>query len=111
MYVANIKNGMPSVEEGRRKLLQHIEAARQRGYKVIKIVHGYGSSGIGGNLKGALRSSLRRRKKARVISSFIAGENWHVCGEDTQQLLQQYPELKRDADLNEYNEGITVVVL
>ncbi len=53
-----LKEGMPSVEQARARLNAEINAARQSGVKLLKIVHGYGSTGVGGDLRIALQSTL-----------------------------------------------------
>ncbi len=107
----NLKSGMPTVEEARSRLNTEIDKARQRGDHVLKLIHGYGSSGVGGKLKDAIRSSLRRRRKEGKIRSFVAGEKWGAFDEVTNEILGECPQLDRDPDLNNYNEGITIVLM
>lgn len=111
LRVLTIKKGMPSVQEARVLLNAEIEKARTSGVLVLKLIHGYGSSGFGGSLRGALRSSLRKRQKEGKIRSFVTGEQWAASEEAAWPLLEECPELRRDADLNRYNEGITFVLL
>lgn len=106
-----IKEGLPTVAEGRQRLLAAIEEGRAKGYRLLKLIHGYGSSGAGGALKDALRSSLRRRKKEGKIQNFIAGEEWSIFNEAVRQILNDFPQLDRDQDLNQGNEGVTLVLL
>ena len=107
----NLKSGMPTVDEARSQLIAEIDNARQRGDHVLKLIHGYGSSGVGGKLKDAIRSSLRRRRKEGKIRSFVAGEKWSVFDEVTNQILEECPQLGKDSDLNNCNEGITIVLM
>jgi hypothetical protein len=106
-----LKEGMPSVEQARARLHSEVQAARQSGVPVLKLVHGYGSSGIGGDLRIALQSTLRQMVAAREIRECIYGENWRTSDERTWKLLKQMPELKSDADLGRGNKGITIVLL
>lgn len=107
----NLKQGLPDVEEARRRLNSAIDRGRQSGAHSLKLIHGYGSSGIGGGIKVAIHKSLRRRKKEGRIRAFVPGEKWHVCEEQAQQALDLCPDLNRDPDLNQFNEGVTIVVL
>jgi hypothetical protein len=107
----NIKSDLPTVDEARRRLIQEIQRAKAKGYKAIKLIHGYGSTGKGGALKDALRSSLSRRKKEGVIQAFVAGERWDPLEEMARMILDACPELSRDPDLGRYNEGVTIVLL
>ena len=109
--ILNIKAGMPSVEEARRRLIVAITSAKARGVGVLKIVHGYGASGVGGKLRGALRRSLSLRRKEGLIEEVIYGEKWSVFEEHSLSLIDRYPVLRRDQDLNMSNEGVTLVVL
>ena len=107
----NIKQGMPSVETARERLIAAIESASQKGVRIVKIIHGYGSSGVGGKLRVALRKSLARRRAEGKVARIIYGESWSKSDDNTQQLLGEYPGLKGDRDLDKYNEGITIIEL
>jgi len=109
--VLNIKGDMPTVEEARRRLLDAIKSARSRSVPVLKVIHGYGSSGVGGQLRSALRKSLARRRKEGVIAEFIFGEAWSAFDERTRACLEQHPALRTDVDLERSNEGMTIVVM
>jgi hypothetical protein len=106
-----LKAGLPSVEEARGRLHSEIAIAQQRGIKVLKIVHGYGSSGTGGDLRFALQATLRQMAVRREIFDCIYGENWRTSDERSWRLLKQMPELKHDSDLGRGNKGITLVML
>ncbi|HZP23821.1 MAG TPA: Smr/MutS family protein [Terriglobales bacterium] len=106
-----LKEGMPSVEQARSRLHGEIQAALQSGVKVLKLVHGYGSSGVGGDLRIALQATLRQMVSAREIRECIYGENWRTSNERTWEALKRMPELKSDSDLGKGNKGITIVLL
>ncbi len=109
--VVTVKAGMPTVEEARARLKSEIDRAKQSRLIALKIIHGYGSTGIGGSLKHAIRRSLRKRVKEGKIRAFVGGEEWDIFEESTRQILDECPELGKDADLRGYNEGITIVLL
>ncbi|MEP7325874.1 MAG: Smr/MutS family protein [Gemmatimonadota bacterium] len=111
VLVLNIKASMPTVDEARRRLIQEIQSAKAKGYKAIKLIHGYGSTGQGGALRVALRKSLNLRFKEGVIRSFVAGERWDPFEPVTRGILDSCPELRRDQDLGQGNEGVTIVLL
>ena len=106
-----LKEGMPSVEQARSRLSSEIQAARQDGIKVLKLVHGYGSTGVGGDLRIALQATLRQMAARGEIRDCIYGENWRTSNERTWALLKQQPALKADSDLGKGNKGITIVML
>jgi hypothetical protein len=111
IYIANIKADLPTVAEGRQRLAAALDKARAAGAEAVKVIHGYGSSGVGGALREALRRSLAKRKKEGHIRGFVAGEKWDLFDPAARAILDACPDLGRDPDLNRYNEGITVVWL
>jgi hypothetical protein len=106
-----VKEGMPSVEQARARLHGEIQVAQQSGTKLLKLVHGYGSTGVGGDLRIALQATLRQMIDQRQIRDCIYGENWRTSDERSWELLKRMPELKSDSDLGRGNRGITLVLL
>jgi hypothetical protein len=109
--ILNIEAGRPTVEEARQRLLAELKQAKQSGVAAVKIIHGYGSTGKGGALRGALRISLLRRKKEGMVTRIIFGEKWSVFEDDARYAIEHCPDLRSDRDLNHSNEGITIAVL
>ncbi len=107
----NIEEGLPSVEQARSRLSAEIELARTAGLPLLKVIHGYGSHGVGGDLRLALQATLRRMANAHEIRDCIYGENWRQSDERSWQLLKRAPQLKNDRDLGKGNRGITIVLL
>ncbi len=111
LRVVNLKADRPSLEEARRRLGAALDGARREGCAAVKLIHGYGSSGVGGVLRDGIRASLRKRRKKGQVRTFISGEDWSIFDSTTRGLLEAWPELRRDVDLDRGNEGITVAVL
>ncbi|MEN6411365.1 MAG: Smr/MutS family protein [Veillonellales bacterium] len=109
--IINIEQGMPTVPQAQQTLLVELRRAKAERVIAVKIIHGYGSSGVGGKLKNAIRKSLALRQKEGKLASFVAGENWSVFDEQARIVLEHCPELRRDSDLENGNPGITVAVL
>ncbi len=109
--IVNLKDGLPSVEQARIRLRSEIDTAQSQGLKLLKIIHGYGSHGVGGELRIALQSTLRRLAQSGEIIDCIYGENWRKSDERSWALLKRMPELKTDLDLGRGNRGITLVLL
>ena len=107
----NVEAGLPTLEEARRLVIEEIRQAKRAGARVLKIIHGYGSSGKGGTLCVGLRRSFGLRKKEGLIKDFIAGEDFSIFNEAVLALLEAVPELRGDPDLNATNEGITILRL
>ena len=99
------------MEQARARLGSEIQLAKAGGARLIKVIHGYGSHGVGGDLRLALQATLRKMVNQGEIHDCIYGENWRTSDERTWELLKRMPELKKDADLGKGNRGITIVVL
>ena len=85
--------------------------ARQQNYTAVKVIHGYGSHRVGGELRIAIQGMLARMAQGGDIQAFVAGEDWRISDETTWRLIQKHRELKQDRDLGKGNKGISVVVL
>jgi hypothetical protein len=102
---------MPTVPEALQQLERELARARQAGCGVIKLIHGYGSSGAGGEIRIAAQRRLTEMAGRGEIRACIFGENWAKSDEQAWALITARSELKADADLGRRNLGITVVVL
>jgi hypothetical protein len=111
MKVVNLEDGMPTVERARLLMQHELQSARKEGYRAIKLIHGYGSSGAGGALRTELQKDLRKAAQEGAVRAFIPGEDWRLADSSTWDLLKHFPEWKKDVDLGRGNQGISVVVL
>jgi hypothetical protein len=107
----NLKSGMPTVSEALQQLDRELALARQAGCKVLKLIHGYGSSGEGGEIRIAAQRRLTEMAHRGEIRACIFGESWSKSDERAWALVNAHSELKQDADLGRRNLGITIVVL
>ena len=111
VLTCNIEADLPTLEEARRRIAAMIRDAKRGRVRVLKVIHGYGSSGKGGTLCFGLRKSFGLRKKEGAIKDFVPGEDFSIFNEGTLQLLEQFPELRGDPDLNATNQGVTILWL
>ncbi len=102
---------MPSVPEALQRMDRELGIARQQKCMLVKFVHGYGSSGVGGEIRIAVQKRLYELAEKREIHGYIFGENWSKSDDQTWRLLRNRPELKRDPDLGRRNMGITIVLI
>jgi hypothetical protein len=107
----NVEATLPTVDEARRLVITEIQLAKRQKTRVLKVIHGYGSTGKGGALATGLRKSFRLRKKEGVIKDFIAGEDFSIFNNAVLNLLEAVPELRGDPDLNATNEGVSILWL
>ena len=109
--IIDLEEGMPTVDEARLLLQHQLQVARKQGYAAVKLIHGYGSSGVGGSLRIELQKELHRMAASGGVRSFIAGEDWRLSDEKSWEMLKRYPEWKQDCDLGKGNKGISIVLL
>lgn len=102
---------MPLVAEALQRLETELAAAAQKKITVLKLIHGYGSTGAGGDIRIAVQKRLRELAQSGNIRGCIFGEDWSKSNEEAWRLLQSRSELKADSDLGRRNQGITIVLL
>src|SRR5271168_689395 len=102
---------MPQVHEALQRLDRELALARQEKATLLKLIHGYGSTGAGGDIRFAAQKYLLELAQNGQIRACIFGENWSQSDDSAWKLLQSHPELKRDSDLGRGNRGITIVLL
>jgi hypothetical protein len=102
---------MPSVPQALQQLERELALARQENGAFLKFIHGYGSTGAGGDIRVAVQKRLAEMAQSGQIGVCIFGENWSKSDETTWKILQSRPELKSDRDLGRRNPGITIVIL
>ncbi len=106
----NIKEDHPTVELALANLEIEMEVARFEGCKVLKVIHGYGSHGVGGEIKRSLGLWLKRAKHQGVISDYIKGEEFFVK-ESIEKIKKVCPDLLGDVELFYINSGVTIIIL
>jgi len=111
LKTCNVEVSFPKLDEARKLVIEEIRTAKRQGVRVLKIIHGYGSSGKGGTLQFGLRKSFALRKQEGVIRDFIAGEDFSIFNPTVLMLLEAVPELRGDPDLDATNEGVTILWL
>lgn len=107
----NLERGKPLVQQAMDRLESELLTSRNLGCKVLTLIHGYGSSGVGGAIKEAVLRHLHFLEHQGRIRCIIPGERFEGRSGRGRQLLRQYPFLAEHRDLNRANPGITVVIL
>jgi hypothetical protein len=102
---------MPEVPEALQRMDRELTLARQNKLTILKLIHGYGSTGAGGDIRIAVQKRLVVMVQSSQIRGCIFGENWSKSDETTWKLLQSNDDLKNDADLGRGNRGITIVII
>ncbi|HWY21777.1 MAG TPA: hypothetical protein VNX26_11190 [Candidatus Acidoferrum sp.] len=107
----NLKSDMPLVAEALQRLDRELSIASREKAQLLKLVHGYGSTGAGGDIRIAVQKRLMEMTQNGQIRGCIFGENWSKSDVVAWKLLQSHAELKSDTDLGRRNRGITIVLL
>jgi hypothetical protein len=83
-----------------------MRAKNSSSLRVLKIIHGHGSSGKGGTTKELVRNwAFRNRGKFQAV---IDGENYSVHNAATQEMRAEVGQFS-DTDLENANAGITII--
>lgn len=106
-----LESGLPTVEEGLARLQRELSSARSDGGRVLRIIHGWGSSGVGGKLCVACRSFLRRELAAKRVKAIVPGEDYSRATAAGRELMSRYHELRANERPDANNPGITFVEL
>ena len=107
----NLEDGMPTVEEAIGRLRTGLQEMKVSRIKVVKLIHGYGSTGRGGRIRAGIRSELAEMKRRGLIREFIHGEDFGPTDAASRRLADQEKRITRDPDYGRMNHGITMVVL
>ena len=107
----NLKSDMPLVHQALQRLDRELSLAHKEMTTLLKLIHGYGSTGAGGDIRIAVQKRLLQMTQDGQVRGCIFGENWSKSDDAAWKLLQSHPELKSDSDLGRRNRGITIVVL
>lgn len=107
----NIEEGMPTADQAIRRLTYELATAKRLNIPGLKIIHGYGSSGVGGRLRTELRRYLARQKSMGKVRLVIEGERLSIFDADTRSAFDICGDLRGDRDIERHNNGITVIIL
>ncbi len=107
--VVNLEKGMPVVRDALVRLQGELEASRMQGYRVLALIHGYGSSGKGGAIRREVRARLQHLRDRKEINDFLPGEN---CGKRFgrfRHMIRRFPFIT--GLVRKPNPGVTLVIL
>ncbi len=111
IHEINLELGSPDRLSALKQLEFFIASTRASKGRVIKVIHGYGSSGKGGRIRGSVRRLLKEYKDSGRLTLFIKGEDFSIFDPSTRYLIEKFPETGKDPDLERANQGITYILL
>ena len=107
----NLEDGMPLVSEALDRMHMGLQEMRVSRVKIVKLIHGYGSTGRGGRIGFAVREDLAGMKRKHLIQDYIPGEDFGPMDPASRRLAERDGKVPRDPDYGRMNHGITLVVL
>jgi hypothetical protein len=107
----NLEEGLPYVKEALYIFEQEFLRAKKSETVALKLIHGYGSTGVGGKIRTAVLKVLQEKKIKKQIKGFVPGDQWSIFNETTRNLIDICPEVSKDKDLEKCNIGLTIVIL
>jgi hypothetical protein len=105
----NIKDTMPTAEAAWTHLQGAVDGARLRGVRILKVVHGYGSRGVGGKIQRRVRTGAAKLIESGKLKSMVFGEDWGPFSATARGWVDTYPNLRNDPDYGMQNEGVTLI--
>lgn len=111
LITIDIKSEKQTVAEALAQFLVEVDACKKGGYKVIKVIHGYGSHGVGGAIKPALLKKCEDLKRRGQIDCYVCCDNWTEKNTVRKIATNYCPDLIADRELYLLNPGCTIVVL
>ena len=110
LRTVNLEDGHPPVDASLRRLSFELRHSRNTGVAVLKLIHGYGSSGPGGRIRVEARRLLARMTAGRELRAIIPGEQFSIFDEATRAAFLRCGALRQDPDLERHNNGVTFIV-
>lgn len=104
----NLEYGMPSAESAVRNMKNALATYKGQGIKAVIIIHGYGSTGVGGSIKAAVLKTLGESSMRGIVRAYCGGDQWINRKKEILSICGSLSEHDRRIS---GNEGITVVVL
>lgn len=104
----NLERGNPTVTVAINRLVNELLTAKGAGYKAVIVIHGYGSSGVGGAIRTAVRAKLKETSLIGIVRDFASGEEWL---DKKRSFIDVCPQLRDFSSYIEGNRGLTVVLI
>ncbi len=107
----DIKSERQTVGEAMAQFLLAVDAYKKGGYKVLKVIHGYGSHGVGGAIKQEFLKTCLDLKNRKKIYDYVCCDAWTDKNVVKKIAINYCPDLMADRELYLLNPGCSVVIL
>lgn len=109
--ILNLEEGMPVVDQAMETFAKELFRRHNMGFKVMKLIHGFGSTGKGGKIRTRIRRDLPTMRQKGQILDFVTGENFSIFDATTRKILDIAPSMREDGDLDRHNNGVTIIIM
>lgn len=106
--VVNIESNMPTVATAMQRMKNALTTAKRQGAKAVILIHGYGSTGVGGGIKASVQKTLQESSMRGIVRNFVAGEQW---SNRKKELIGMCKALEDHDHHLANNPGVTVIIL
>ena len=111
-YVINLELDMPTVDEALDRFDDELRIVMKAGFKLVKVIHGHGSSGVGGKIRRAFREAMEHNRWGHLIRDVYYGEELLAGREGLTDLNKYHPRLQKELSKDFFgNAGITLLVM
>ena len=111
LITIDIKSEKQTVAEAIAQFLVEVDAYKKGGFKVMKVIHGYGSHGVGGAIRQAFLKKCQDLKNRQIIEDFTCCDKWTDKNVVKKIAINYCPDLMADAELYHLNNGCSIVIL
>lgn len=111
LITIDIKSERQTVAEAIAQFLVEVDAYKKGGFKVMKVIHGYGSHGVGGAIRNNFLKKCQDLKNRKIIEDFVCCDKWTDKNTVKKIAINYCPDLLADAELYHLNPGCSIVIL
>ncbi len=112
VFTINIELHMPTVDEALERFYHQLEKIQGAGIKMVRVIHGHGSSGVGGRIRVAFREAMMHGRWSHIIRGVYLGEELSLNAQGLAEFTQNHPSLRKELTHDMMgNPGITLLVL
>jgi hypothetical protein len=111
-YVINLEVNMPTVEDAMDRFQDHLDLIKGKSIRMVKVIHGHGSTGSGGKIRHAFRQAMDYGLWGESIIEVYYGEVLSPHHLELKNLVERYPSLKQSITRDmQGNPGITLLII
>jgi hypothetical protein len=109
VVTVSVKDGMPTAAAAVGHLDLRLQTVRAAGGGLVRVIHGWGSTGQGGAIRTAVRNHLSALQRRGQVRAYVPGEDYSEVDGAGRRLRERYPSLRSSIATDSLNPGITFV--